>query len=120
MQTHEERFPGMIKQIKQSQEQLIVLTNEAVRLKDVDSFEIAARNVAKHAFPSGDWPEDLEPWPTMRIQFAQILVAQGQWMDGLMQGVKGYLSLDRRTGNIWIQHLFDLLQIFSRVLALCK
>jgi hypothetical protein len=120
MQTHKERFPGMNEQIKQSQKQLIVLTNEAVHLKDVDSFEIAARDVAKYAFPGGDWPDELEPWPTMRIRFAQILVARGQWMDGLMQAVRGYLSLERRTGNTWIQHLFNLLQILSRVLAFRK
>lgn len=67
MQMHDERFPGMIEQIKQTQQQLIELTNEAVCLKDMDSFEIDAQNIAKRAFPNGDWPDDLQPWPTLRI-----------------------------------------------------
>ena len=121
MQTHEERFPGMIEQIKQSQQQLIELTNEAVRLEDFDSFEIDAQNIAKHAFPGGDWPDDLQPWPTLRIRLAQSLLrARGRSMDALMQGVRGHLSLERRTGDIWIRHLFDLLQIVSSVLVLSK
>jgi hypothetical protein len=120
MQTHEERLPGMIEQIEQSQQQLIELTNEAVRLGDVDSFEIDAQNIAKHAFPGGDWPDDLEPWPTMRIRFAQILRARGRLTDALIQGVRGYLSLERRTGAKWIRHLLALLQIFSSILVLSK
>jgi hypothetical protein len=120
MQAHEERFPGMIEQIRQSQQQLIELTNKAVRLGDVDSFEIDAQAIAKHTFPGRDWPDDLAPWPTMRIRFAQILRAHGRLTEALMQGVRGHLSIQRRTGVNWIRHLFDLLQIISRVLGLSK
>jgi SET and MYND domain-containing protein len=126
MQAHEERYPGMIEQITQSQQQLVKLVNEAVHLEDVDSLEIDALKIAKYAFPGGHWPDDLHPWPTMRIQFAQILRACGRLMDALMQSVRGYLSLERRTGDIWIRHLSDLLQIILSVLVqsnwdtLCK
>lgn len=120
MQMHDERFPGMIEQIKQTQQQLIELTNEAVRLKDVDGFEIDAQNIAKRAFPNGDWPDDLQPWPILRIRLAQILMERGRSMDALMQGVRGYLTLERRTGDIWIRQLFDLLQIVSSVLVPSK
>ncbi|KAJ4314424.1 hypothetical protein N0V94_006473 [Neodidymelliopsis sp. IMI 364377] len=117
MQAHEERYPDMTKQVKQSQQQLVELVNEAVRLQNVDSLEINALNIAKHAFPGGHWPDDLQPWPTMRIRSAQTLKARGRSIDALKQGIKGYLSLERRTGDIWIRNLFDLLQLLSSVLA---
>jgi hypothetical protein len=120
MQTHEQQFPGMIDQIKRSQQQLIELINQAVRSEDIDGFEIDAQNIAKQAFPRGDWPHDLQPWPVTRIQFARVLMAHGRFVDGLKQGVRGYLSLQRRITHIWFPNLFDLVQILARVVALSK
>jgi hypothetical protein len=68
----------------------------------------------------GDQPDGLEPWPTMRIRYAQILEARGRSTDALRQGLRGHLSLGRRTVVNWIRHLFDLLQIFSSPLGLSK
>ncbi|KAH6614323.1 hypothetical protein C7974DRAFT_74191 [Boeremia exigua] len=117
MKTQEQRFPGMIEQIQQSQQQLIDLTNEAVHLNDISSLEIEAQDIAKHVFPGGHWPRDLQPWPAMRILFAQELRARGRLMEAMKQGIIGYLFFEPRTGDTWIRHLLDLTQFISRVLV---
>jgi hypothetical protein len=120
MQTYENRFSGKIEKIKQSQQQLIEYINNLISISNVKSFEIDAQNIAKHAFPGGDWPDGLEPWPTMHIRFAEIFRAHDRWVDALMQSVRGYLSLERRIGDKWVTHLFRFLQIISTVLTLPK
>lgn len=119
MQMYEERFSGKIELIEQSQEQLVKHI-QAVTPDNIDSFETEAENIAKKAFPSGDWPHDLGPWPSLRIQLARMLKVRGRFVEALMQGVRGVLSLEQRTGDVWTRHLFDLLQIISKVLTLPK
>lgn len=87
-----------------------------VRPEEVETLETDAQNIAKTAFPSGSWPEDLQPWPAMRINASKMLRARGCFMDALMQGFRGHLALEMRTGDTWIRHLFDLVQLFSCVL----
>lgn len=113
---HLERHSDVIEQIKESQDQLVELINQAVRTEDAESLEINAQNLAKKAFRDGIWPDELQPWPAMRINSSKMLRARGSLMEAMMQGVRGHLSLEIRTGGAWVWHLFDLLQIFSSVL----
>jgi hypothetical protein len=115
MRAHEETFPGMIGQIKHSQQQLLELTNTAL-LKDNDGLETDAQNIAQQAFPCGHWPDDLSPWPTMRINLEVMLLKRGRLLDALMHGVRGFMFLSRRSGEGWVAHLFIFLQIISDVL----
>jgi hypothetical protein len=36
----------------------------------------------------------------------------------LKHGIRGYLILEVRIGDVWIRHLFNLLQVFMRILVL--
>lgn len=106
------RFPGLIEQIKQCQEQLRKYLS-TVLPEDADNVEQVARNIAKDVFPNGNWPEDLYPWPMMRIQTARLLMVRGRPKDALVHGVKGYMSSERRTGDFWVRHLLDFVDILS-------
>jgi hypothetical protein len=118
MQDHRERYSGEIRTIEQSQQQLIQLINSSDPINSADNFENDVQNIVKLAFPAGDWPDDLAPWPSTRIAFAFVLRAYDRLVDSLKQGVRGYLSLERRTGAVWIHHLFNMLQIFTGVATL--
>ncbi|KAF2799508.1 SET domain-containing protein [Melanomma pulvis-pyrius CBS 109.77] len=120
IRTHEERFPGKIDQLERSQQQLIQLINEAVCLTDVNKIEADVRNIATQVFPDGNWPDDLEPLPSLRIRLAGILKAQGRLIDALKQGIRGCMLSERRIGGTWVRNLFDLLQIIARVVSLPK
>jgi hypothetical protein len=52
----------MIERIHQSQKQLSEVTETAL-LKDYDGLETNAQNTAQQAFPGGNWPDNLSPWP---------------------------------------------------------
>jgi hypothetical protein len=109
----------MITRIKQSQEELLLLCNDT-NSSNVDMLETDAENIAKRTFPDGSWPNDLEPWPSLCIRHASILRACGRLEDALKQGVRGYLSLERRKGDIWIRQLFDFVQILANIFVLLK
>jgi hypothetical protein len=47
----------------------------------------------------------------MHIRLAALLMKRERWIDVLMHGVRGYMFLERRTGENWVWHLFNLLQI---------
>jgi hypothetical protein len=106
----------MIEQIKQAQQQLGDLI-QTIRFEDIDNFGAQAQNIAKHAFNDGNWPEDLPPWPLVRIQSSEIHIIRGRLIEALKQGVRGYLSLDRRIGDVWLRRLFNFLQSLLRILA---
>ena len=42
---------------------------------------------------------------------------RGRLVDALLQGLIGYLSLERRIGDVWVRRLYDFLQILSKVLG---
>jgi hypothetical protein len=115
MRAHEEAFPGMIGQIRQSQQQLWELTNTALPT-DNDGLETDAKHIAQQAFPGGHWPDDLSPWPTMHLNLAVMLLNRGRLLDALMHGVRGFMFLSRRSGEGWVGHLFIFAQITSEVL----
>ena len=106
------RFLGLIEQIKQCQEQFVKY-QRIICPEDADNVEQVARNIAKDVFPNGNWPEDLYPWPMMRIQTARLLMVRGRPRDALVHGVKGYMSSERRTGGFWVPHFLDLVDILS-------
>ena len=112
MQTHQMRFSSLIEQIKQCQQQLVRHIGKA-EPEDADNLEQDARNIAKGAFPNGNWPEDLHPWPFMHIQTARLLMVCGRPKDALVHGVKGYMSIEPRTGDFWVRHLFDFVEVLS-------
>ena len=115
MQAHESKFPEKIEQIRQSQQQLLKLI-ETASVENHDGLEIDAQDIAQQAFPDGHWPDGLSPWPAMHIHFAGILLKRGRLIDALMHSIRGYMFVNRRTGDIWVWHLFTFLQIISSVL----
>lgn len=120
LQAHEERLPGKRDQLEQSQHQLIELINDAVQHVNVDGIETGIRVIAERAFPHGDWPVDLEPLPTLRTRLATLLWTLGRVINALREGFKGCMLLNRRIGDTWVHHLFDLVQLLSVVLTLPK
>lgn len=86
----------------------------------MDKIEADVRNIAKQVFPGGDWPDDLEPLPSLRIRFTGILRAQGHFIGALKQGIRGCMLSERRIGDTWVRNLFDLLQIIAHAVALPK
>jgi hypothetical protein len=72
------------------------------------------------AFPQGDWPDNLEPLPSMRNQIAAMHKAQGNHTEALKRCLKGALLLERRTGDTWVRSSFDLLQELSHLLISYK
>jgi hypothetical protein len=105
---------GALERIQKRQQQLSDFLDGAVHCKHVESLQIGAQNITKHAFPDGNWPYDLPPWPAMRIHSSQIHIMHGRWIDALMHGVRGYLSLERSTGDVWVRKLSHFLQILAR------
>ena len=130
MQEHEKRSlnsPGWISEFEQSQHKLIELMNAAVEVcnsskdpVDVDKLGADLQSLAKEAFPDGIWPEDLAPMPGLNMQLARMLKDQNRLIEALRYGIKGCISLERRRGRQWNGELFDLLQIFARVVKLPK
>lgn len=115
-QSHQNFFAGRIEKITQSQQQLLHITNEAVRQGSVQSFESRALAITTVAFPNGHWPRNLAPWPSSRISFASIHLAHGQRLEALKYALNGQLLLDYRSGPKWVHHLYDLVQHFSGLL----
>jgi len=114
-----------ISQLERSQHKLIKLMNTAIDSfnsrtspADVEKIEADAQNLAKEAFPDGNWPDDLEPIPSLLTVFARILKAQARYIEAMKHGTKGYMSVERRLGPQWIRRLFELLQVFAHVLRL--
>lgn len=116
MTSHQQRFPGMLEQIGRSQDKLIPLIHEAFRNSSVDFFESRAPAIIQTAFPNSAWPADLEPWPSSRISLANIHSANGKYLDALKYSVSGYLRLEPRSGDKWIRHLSNLVELFICVL----
>ncbi|KAF2023778.1 SET domain-containing protein [Setomelanomma holmii] len=112
MQSHQKLFPERIKQVAQSQQQLLQITNEAVKERNVDIFESQASTITTAAFPDGQWPEDLAPWPSSRIRLASIHQAHGRRIEALKYALKGQLLLEHRSGDRWTRRLFSLVQYF--------
>ncbi|KAF2009450.1 SET domain-containing protein [Aaosphaeria arxii CBS 175.79] len=120
LKAHEERTPGMIPQMEQTQHDLIDRSNEAIRLINIDTLSTDAHNLASRIFPNGKWPEDLQPWPTLHISQSRVSKAQGSLVPALKYGVKGYLFQERRIGPSWIHDLLEFLQVISRMLVAPK
>jgi hypothetical protein len=110
IQSHQVRFPGLFEQIKQCQEQLVNYS-KALSPEDADNVLQNARNIAKGAFPDSHWPEDLPPWPGMRNLTANLLILRGRPKAALLQGVKGYMLLEPRTGDVWVRNFLNFVLI---------
>jgi len=120
MQKHEESDPSMIKKIDQCQQQLIDLVNETNEQSDLNIFDTKVRDITKLAFPNGEWPKHLEPWPSLQLRLSSIHRARGDLLTGLRHGLRGYLTMERRTGDKWVRHAFDLVQIIASALGLTE
>jgi hypothetical protein len=86
-------------------------------LSNVDDLENQMRDTTTQAFPQGAWPDDLGPLPLLRVEIATMLRAQGNLTKALKQGLKGFLLLERRTGDTWVRSSFKLLQVLSHLLT---
>jgi hypothetical protein len=49
----------------------------------------------------------------MHIHIANLLIIRGRPKDALAQGVKGYMSLERRTKDAWLRNLFEFVHILT-------
>jgi hypothetical protein len=116
IKSHQDLFSGRIKQVEQSQQQLLQVINEAVEEKTVESFESKALAITTVAFPNGHWPKDLAPWPSSRISLASIHQAHGRQLEALKYALNGQLLLEHRSGLKWVLHLYNLVQHFSHFL----
>ncbi|KAF2023769.1 SET domain-containing protein [Setomelanomma holmii] len=116
IKSYDSLFPERIEQVKQSQQQLLQLTKEAVEEGNVDIFESKAPAITTAAFPDGHWPEDLAPWPSSRNSLASIHQAHGRRLEALKDALKGQLLLEHRAGDNWVLHLYNLVQHFSHLL----
>jgi hypothetical protein len=95
-----------VNQVQKTQQQLIQLVNSVNVLSNVDNLEHQIREMTTQALPQGAWPDDLEPLPVLRAEIATMLRAQGNLTEALKQGLKGFLLLERRTGDTWVRSLF--------------
>jgi hypothetical protein len=128
MKAHQQRSRNTIGstiKLEQCQQQLLDLVNSAVRsfglnngTVDVKKVELDVKKLTQEAFPNGDWPDQLEPLPSLHIRIAQMLKAQGHYIEAAKHGIKGCMASERRVGPEWIQNLLELLQIFARVSVL--
>ncbi|KAF2688647.1 hypothetical protein K458DRAFT_384828 [Lentithecium fluviatile CBS 122367] len=78
IRSHEERFPDQCDRLQHSRQQLLDCVNEAISLAHEDQIEAHVRNIARQVFPDRDWPDDIEPLPTIRMRSAAILKVQGE------------------------------------------
>ena len=113
-------LPGKGDQLLRSQQQLIEVVNEAVHPVDVDKIEAEVRNVAKNTFSGEDWPDDLEPLPSLRMRLAGVFRTRNQTIEALSQGIRGCLWSERRIGDTWVRNLSDLLQVIAHAVLLPK
>jgi hypothetical protein len=93
------------------------LMHSVSALSNVNALENQIRELTTQVIPSGDWPDDLAPLPSLRTQIATMFRAQGNLAEALKQGLKGCLMLEIRTGDTWVRNLFKLLQVLSHVLT---
>ncbi|CAJ2501917.1 Uu.00g047700.m01.CDS01 [Anthostomella pinea] len=114
-----------LEEIRKKQDELFTLMNNVVveasaslGSVDVGSQLTAARSLADAAFQEGQWPDDLEPMPSLLKTLGRIWQAQGQPLEGIKSSLRGSGNATYRLGPRWCDDLFELIQVFTRVVVL--
>ncbi|KAI1081427.1 hypothetical protein F5B20DRAFT_536023 [Whalleya microplaca] len=114
-----------IEVVRQTQQQLLNLVNNTVakastNIESVNVDEVAttAETLADETAVDGNWPDDLEPLPSLWKTLGRISQAQGNALTGLEYSLEGCASTKRRIGPRWMDDLFELIQVFTHVLVL--
>lgn len=79
--------------------------------KILERFVEELKIIVKNAYAGGDWPDNIDPLPWVRMTLAGMYYNNAKLVPALRYGLKGSLFGQRRTGFAWMADLMDVARI---------
>lgn len=116
---------GWMQKLDIAQHRLLNLLNNSIEHynqhgthMELANLEADAEKIIREPFPTGDWPNDLPPLPTLYGTFARICKDNNDVAGALRYSLKASLALRTRISRLWVDALFDTVQLISLLVLL--
>lgn len=85
------------------------------KMEILENLVSSAKAVTKRAYPTGTWPDSMEPLPAVRVCMAIMQKENHQLPAALRLSLKGCLYVPRRVGANWVRDLLEVTRIIVEI-----